>query len=89
MTCAACATRIEKGLNKLDGVVKANVNLALEKATVEYKSKVLSSGDIGKTAMLAAIDGQFAGMVAVADTIKKTSKTAISRLKNMNTFAKS
>jgi Cu+-exporting ATPase len=83
MTCAACATRIEKGLNKLDGVVKANVNLALEKATVEYKSAVLSSGDIGKTAMLAAIDGQFAGMVSVADTIKETSKTAISRLKNM------
>ncbi|MFL6556781.1 MAG: heavy metal translocating P-type ATPase, partial [Bacillus sp. (in: firmicutes)] len=48
MTCAACATRIEKGLNKLDGVVKANVNLALEKATVEYNNAVISSGDIIK-----------------------------------------
>ncbi|MCM3726596.1 heavy metal translocating P-type ATPase [Neobacillus cucumis] len=48
MTCAACATRIEKGLNKLDGIVKANVNLALEKATVEYNSAVLSSGEIIK-----------------------------------------
>ncbi|OIK16370.1 copper-translocating P-type ATPase [Bacillus sp. MUM 116] len=48
MTCAACATRIEKGLNKLDGVVKANVNLALEKATVEYKGAVLSTGEIIK-----------------------------------------
>jgi Cu+-exporting ATPase len=37
----------------------------------------------GKTAMLAAINGRFAGIVAVADTIKETSKTAISRLKNM------
>jgi P-type Cu+ transporter len=46
MTCAACAARIEKGLNKLDGVVKANVNLALEKATVEYNSAVLSTGEI-------------------------------------------
>jgi P-type Cu+ transporter len=36
MTCAACANRIEKGLNKLDGVSMANVNLALENATVEY-----------------------------------------------------
>ncbi|WP_407270639.1 heavy metal translocating P-type ATPase [Radiobacillus sp. PE A8.2] len=36
MTCAACATRIEKGLNKIDGVVKANVNLANEKANVEF-----------------------------------------------------
>jgi P-type Cu+ transporter len=48
MTCAACSARIEKGLNKLDGVVKANVNLALEKATVEYNSAVLSSADIIK-----------------------------------------
>ncbi|MDC3412690.1 heavy metal translocating P-type ATPase [Aquibacillus sp. 3ASR75-11] len=36
MTCAACATRIEKGLGKVDGVVNANVNLASEKANVEY-----------------------------------------------------
>ncbi|WHY68457.1 heavy metal translocating P-type ATPase [Neobacillus sp. SuZ13] len=48
MTCAACATRIEKGLNKLDGVVKANVNLALEKATVEYNSAVLNPSEIIK-----------------------------------------
>lgn len=36
MTCAACATRIEKVLSKMDGVIKANVNLASEKATVKY-----------------------------------------------------
>lgn len=48
MTCAACSSRIEKGLNKLDGVIKANVNLALEKATVEYNSSILTSGDIIK-----------------------------------------
>ncbi|MED1468651.1 heavy metal translocating P-type ATPase [Bacillus salipaludis] len=46
MTCAVCATRIEKGLTKLEGVVRANVNLALEKATVEYNSGVLSTGEI-------------------------------------------
>lgn len=38
MTCAACANRIEKGLNKMQGVEQANVNLALEKATVKYHS---------------------------------------------------
>lgn len=36
MTCAACATRIEKGLNKIEGVTNATVNLALESATVAY-----------------------------------------------------
>jgi P-type Cu+ transporter len=37
----------------------------------------------GKTAMLVAIDGQYAGMTAVADTIKETSKAAVDRLKAM------
>ena len=37
----------------------------------------------GKTAMLVAVDNKYAGMVAVADTIKDTSKEAVSRLKQM------
>jgi len=36
MTCAACANRIEKALSKAEGISKASVNLATEKATVEY-----------------------------------------------------
>ncbi len=36
MTCAACAVRIEKGLNKLEGVEEATVNLALEKSAVKF-----------------------------------------------------
>lgn len=36
MTCAACASRIEKVLNKMDGVEQANVNLALEKASIAF-----------------------------------------------------
>jgi len=46
MTCAACAVRIEKGLNKMDGVASANVNLALEKATIEFNPSEVSAGDI-------------------------------------------
>lgn len=34
MSCAACATRIEKVLRKVDGVLEANVNLITEKATI-------------------------------------------------------
>lgn len=36
MTCAACANRVEKRLNKLDGVNKATVNFTLESATVDF-----------------------------------------------------
>ena len=39
MTCASCAARIEKKLNRLDGVV-ASVNYATEKATVTYPETV-------------------------------------------------
>ncbi|MBV9191841.1 MAG: cadmium-translocating P-type ATPase, partial [Betaproteobacteria bacterium] len=39
MTCAACAARIEKNLNKLQGV-EASVNLATEKALVRHAPEV-------------------------------------------------
>jgi P-type Cu+ transporter len=40
MTCAACAARIEKNLNKLEGV-EASVNLATERATVRFEPGTL------------------------------------------------
>lgn len=39
MTCASCAARVEKKLNKLDGVT-ATVNFATEKARVEFDADV-------------------------------------------------
>lgn len=39
MTCASCAARVERKLNKVDGVT-ASVNYATEKAHVEYPSTV-------------------------------------------------
>ena len=39
MSCASCASRIERSLNKLDGV-QASVNFAVEQAHVEHGSKV-------------------------------------------------
>lgn len=39
MTCAACAARVEKKLNRMDGV-SATVNYATEKATVRYADDV-------------------------------------------------
>ncbi|WP_372828882.1 MULTISPECIES: heavy metal translocating P-type ATPase [unclassified Paenibacillus] len=46
MTCAACSTRIEKGLSRLPGVSRANVNLALETGHVEFAAGVLKATDI-------------------------------------------
>lgn len=49
MSCAACAARIEKGLKNLDGVNTANVNLAMEKATVEFDDSKVSPAKFEET----------------------------------------
>ncbi|GGO00327.1 heavy metal translocating P-type ATPase [Saccharibacillus kuerlensis] len=46
MTCAACSARIEKGLNRMPGVLSASVNLALETAHVEYSPGAVEPSDI-------------------------------------------
>ena len=54
MTCASCANRIERKLNKLDGVV-ATVNYATEKAKVTYPER-LSAADLIGTVRQAGYD---------------------------------
>lgn len=49
MTCASCANRIEKKLNKLDGVT-ATVNYATEKARVDF------TGDISPDDLIATVE---------------------------------
>jgi Cu+-exporting ATPase len=51
MTCAACATRIGKGLGKLDGVERADVNLAAARATVVFDPEL-----VDPTALTAKIE---------------------------------
>ncbi|MFE6135679.1 heavy metal translocating P-type ATPase [Bacillus sp. NPDC057893] len=46
MTCAACANRVEKRLNKLEGVNKATVNFALESATVDFNPDEISVNEM-------------------------------------------
>ncbi len=45
MTCASCAARIEKRLNRLDGVL-ATVNFATERAAVDYDATRVSSDEL-------------------------------------------
>jgi Cu+-exporting ATPase len=60
MTCASCANRIERKLNKLDGV-SASVNYATEKASVEF-----DPGAVAPEQLVAAVEsaGYQAGMPA-------------------------
>ncbi|MGL5248009.1 MAG: cation transporter, partial [Brooklawnia sp.] len=54
MTCASCAARIEKKLNKLDGV-QASVNYATEKAHVVVPAQ-LGADDLILTVQAAGYD---------------------------------
>jgi len=48
MTCASCATTIEKSLSHLGGVTKAQVNLGTETATVEYDPNKVKFPELNK-----------------------------------------
>ncbi|MEV0539123.1 heavy metal translocating P-type ATPase [Nocardia salmonicida] len=62
MTCASCANRIEKKLNKLDGVT-ATVNYATEKARVDF------TGDVSPEELIATVEQ--AGYTAALPAPKK------------------
>ena len=66
MTCASCANRIERKLNKLDGVT-ATVNYATEKAKVSYPGTV-STDDLLRTIPLFRVGTEF-GLRAVTATV--------------------
>ncbi|MYS80898.1 heavy metal translocating P-type ATPase [Embleya scabrispora] len=71
MTCASCAMRIEKRLNKLDGVT-ATVNYATEKAKVTY------SADIAPTDLVAQVEaaGYTAELPAPPETAGSAGESA-------------
>lgn len=71
MTCAACASKIEKKLSKLGGVSKASINLATEKATVEYDPKEIKVSDL-----LAAVKSLGYGAEKLEDVVEDKEKKA-------------
>ena len=46
MSCASCAATVEKALGRVEGVSKAAVNYAVEKATVDYDSSQVKQVDL-------------------------------------------
>lgn len=73
MTCAACATRIEKGLSRMEGVSRANVNLALEQASVSFDPQLTDLPqiegkirDLGYDTLRESADFDITGMTCAA-----------------------
>jgi Cu+-exporting ATPase len=46
MTCAACAQKIERTVNKLDGIITASVNYATEKVSIKYNPSQIRISEI-------------------------------------------
>ena len=71
----------------LDGKQLVGGSLAFVKTQVpvsgETENRAAELAQQGKTPLLFALDGRFAGMICVADTIKEDSAQAISQLRNM------
>jgi Cu+-exporting ATPase len=49
MTCASCTNRIERFLNRAEGVAEATVNLATERASVRFDPSVIDRAGIIRT----------------------------------------
>jgi Cu+-exporting ATPase len=84
MTCASCVARVEKALSSVPGVVSASVNLASEKATVEY----VGGTDIAE--MRRAVKEAGYGLGAEATTLEDVTTAArreIRALRNRAIFA--
>jgi len=86
MTCASCVASIEKALVKVPGVISVNVNLATEKATVEYLE-----GEVSMTDFKRAVEGAGysirAEVSAEGDVVMAATRREIRTLKTKLIFA--
>ena len=56
MTCAGCSARLEKALNQTPGIIKARVNLPLERAAIEYESDEIDGAGLRAAVVDAGFD---------------------------------
>ncbi len=49
MSCASCAAKVEKALQHQEGVINANVNIAVEKATISYNPNEVKKEQLEST----------------------------------------
>lgn len=89
MTCASCVAHVEKALKALDGVASVNVNLATEKATVEYDPNRVGIADFKHAVEEAGYGVSAAGTETVyrTEAVDLTGQKEIRRLRQKLIFA--
>jgi len=71
MSCASCVKKVEGALNGLDGVVKASVNFATERATIQYIPGTISLDDFKKAVKDAGYEILETGRVEKEDVVDR------------------
>ena len=79
MTCAMCVKNVERSLKRADGVADASVNLATEKATVDYDADRLNAGDL-----IERLEGAGYGVAAATIDLPITGMTCAMCQKNVS-----
>src|SRR5215212_288870 len=77
MTCASCVGRVERALEKVPGVLEASVNLANERATVEYLA-----GEVEPRDFEMAIEGAGYGVVREEASVEDVHEREYRKLKS-------
>jgi P-type Cu+ transporter len=79
MTCASCAARIERKLNKLEGV-EATVNYATEQATVRFDPARVALDDLVRSVEAIGYGAELPGAVPGADSAQDALRSLRRRL---------
>lgn len=84
MSCASCVKKVESALNGIHGVVKANVNFATERATVQYIPGAVTMADFKKhvkDAGYEVLDTEIGGKEDIIDREQAAREAEYNKLK--------
>ncbi|KKT82626.1 MAG: Heavy metal translocating P-type ATPase [Candidatus Yanofskybacteria bacterium GW2011_GWA2_44_9] len=87
MHCASCVLTIEKALKRLEGVQSAAVNIANEKATVEYDPSKITDKELSSAVANAGYKALIDEEVQTEDEEKKQKQKELSALKTKVTWS--
>jgi P-type Cu+ transporter len=83
MTCSACSTRIEKNINKTEGIKEANVNLLSNSMMIEYDDSIISENDIIKVVQDTGYDAHIVGNKMSSDKSQNVKSNSDIEFKEM------
>ncbi|GEM02416.1 Cu+-exporting ATPase [Halolactibacillus halophilus] len=80
MTCASCSQTVEKAVSQLEGVKKAEVNLATEKLNVLFDEGVVTTSAIIETVQVSGYEAKLASDTLEREETKAKKQAGITRM---------